>query len=438
MQDYYALAGVFASTRVADRALGSSVDSLAVFEAHKNVTKWEAELKKAETSRKALVKPADSAKPNKPADRSIEELDAEREQKRGQLTVQIEALMAKIAEAKRTPGYDVPLAPGAMEGSLQVLAAVNTHGSRLTYSDAPVDAAVEIRGNPNKTGEAVPRRFVAVLSPKNAPRFQRGSGRYELAQTMFRSSQSLVARVMVNRLWKLHFGTGLVDTPSDFGTQGQQPSHPALLDDLAGQFIDSGWSMKSVHRRLVLSACYQQSTRQAHASEAERKSYAGLPIRRLEVEQWRDAMLVACDKIDWAIAGPPAELSNVEHVRRTLYGTIRRRELSDVLRLNDFPDPLTHSPERSPTTTPLQQLYTLNSPFVEHWAGALVDRLDRQVTDLGNAQLRITFAYRWIFGRMPTDKELRLGAAFVGQGTGDRWRVYVQALMASNEFLFVD
>jgi hypothetical protein len=323
---------------------------------------------------------------------------------------------------------------------LEVRNAESSHGSRIVYEDRPRDLAVEIRGNPNKPGDVVPRGFVSVLSHDTPARFSKGSGRLELAQCLFSESSALVSRVMVNRIWKRHFGVGLVDTPSDFGVQGQPPSHPQLLDDLAARFIERGWSIKAVHRDIMLSATYQQSCQASTSDHTALKTYAGLPLRRLEVEQWRDAMLMASGLIDFATGGPPMELSESQNVRRTLYGTVKRRELTDLLRLNDFPDPVTHSPTRIPTTTPLQQLYTLNSPFMQQQATALASRLKRETPDesADAARLRIVNAYRIVFGRSPTSKESELGVSFVRDNDPATWQQYCQVLLGSNEFLFIE
>ncbi len=440
VQDYYALAGVFASTRTADRALVADVDSIKVYDAHKLVQKHDADVKKLEGELKKLEA---SLKPL--LDKSEAELSTEEKQKRDEQAKLIEekktakaSLLEQIAQAKSVPGYDLPLSPGALDGTLEVKEAVGTHGSRIVYEPTPKNAAIEIRGNPNKTTDVVPRRFVSVLS-KDVPKpFTNGSGRRELAETMFAESQDLIARVWVNRVWKQHFGTGLVETPSDFGVQGARPTHPELLDDLARRFIDSGWSTKWLHREIVLSRTFQQECR-THAEQLNHEAarwYVGAPLRRLDVEQWRDALLAVTGSLDETIYGPPVELSATNNFRRTVYGLVRRRELSDILRLNDFPDPLTHSAARSPTTTPLQQLFVLNSPFMQQQAQALATRL-RKIDGASDGQ-KIGLAYQWLFGRTATPAEVKLGLQFVQGSADDTWQQYAQVLLGSNEFLFVD
>ncbi len=197
-------------------------------------------------------------------------------------------------------------------------------------------------------------------------------------------------------------------------------------------------STKWLHREIVLSATYQQMCR-THAGQLSHVAaqwYVGAPLRRLDVEQWRDAILTVTGSLDAAISGPPIELSLTTNTRRTLYGLVRRRELTDVLRLNDFPDPLTHSPNRSPTTTPLQQLFVLNSPFMQQQAEALVTRLQREANT--SDQQKIELAYRWLFSRPATEKEIELGKQFVQDQSSEAWQQYAQVLLGSNEFLFID
>ena len=457
-QDYDGLAGVFASTRIADRALVDDVDSLKVIEAHKQVKQWETEIKKHEAELKKIEteisKLAEAAKKfsgqDSPDAKSIEELDkntkasAEQVTKAEEKSKLLAKLKEQIAEAQSTKGYALPLAPGALDATLEVKAAIGTHGSRIVYEDKAKDMAVEIRGNPNKLGPVVPRRFVSVLSPDSPKNFSRGSGRLELAQCMFDESQPLLARVLVNRIWKQHFGIGLVETPSDFGRQGERPTHPELLDDLARQFIASGWSLKGLHRQMILSATYQQVSGRGPEVDPSNRYYSRFNLRKLNVEEWRDAMLVATDSLDRTMGGPPAELSQSDFARRTIYGTVRRRELSDLLRLHDFPDPLTHSPNRVSTTTPLQQLYYFNSPFIQDQAIAMAARMQREYPNDLSAQ--VVGAYRLLFCRNPSSHELALGIDFLkSEASGpqsskieDRWPHYAQVLFGSNEFFFVD
>src|SRR5262249_10566683 len=153
----------------------------------------------------------------------------------------------------------------------------------------------------------------------------------------------------------------------------------ALLDDLAARFVANGWSLKWLHREIVLSTTYRQSSRHDRAKAGRDPENRWLwrgPRRRLGVEAWGDAVLSGGGSLDGRLGGASGDLSKPDNVRRTLYGTVKRRELDDVLRLHDFPDPTTHSAARTPTTTPLQQLFVLNSPFMRQQAQALARRLD--------------------------------------------------------------
>jgi hypothetical protein len=337
------------------------------------------------------------------------------------------------------------LVPGVDEASLLVLADGPARTKLEWRPGMAQDVAVQVRGNPASPGPVVPRRFLAVLSANRPPPFRQGSGRLELARALSHEGAPLAARVIVNRVWKQHFGTGLVETPSDFGAQGARPSHPLLLDDLAARFVANGWSLKWLHREILLSATYQQVSGPDAAKQTidpDNRWLWRMNRRRLEVEPWRDAMLAVSGMLRLQQGGPPQELGDPMNRRRTLYGTVKRRELSDLLRLNDFPDPTAHSPARVPTTTPLQQLFVLNSPFVQKQAAALVRRLKTEAP--GSIDARVRRAYLLLFGRPATDGQIALAVEFLTAGKPNApvsdalWEEYAQALLGSNEFLFVD
>jgi hypothetical protein len=331
------------------------------------------------------------------------------------------------------------LAPGLDEASLYVLPD-GPHRTKLEYrAGVAQNVALQIRGNPGNPGPVVPRRFLAVLSAEPPRLFTQGSGRLELARALVNEGAPLTARVMVNRIWKHHFGAGLVETTSDFGAQGTRPSHPELLDDLAARFQQNGWSLKWLHREIMLSAAYQQSSAhddKKHAVDTANRWLWRMNRRRLEIEAWRDAMLAASGTLRWEQGGPPLELGDPHNRRRTLYGMVKRRELHDMLRLHDFPDPATHSPGRIPTTTPLQQLFVLNSPFLQQQAAALVERLKREAP-LG-VEDRVRRAYLLLYGRPATDMQVQWATEFLQPESDGLWWQYAQVLLGSNEFLFVD
>jgi hypothetical protein len=399
-QDYYALAGVLASTRQADCAI------------------------RQEDFRVAL---GDFRLPSVGATTALEAAQLVRQ------TV-LENRLSKIL-----------LVPGVDEASLHVLPD-GPYRTRLEYRPGqPQDMCVQIRGNPSNAGPLVPRRFLSVLSSDPPPLFRQGSGRRELARAIVTEGAPLTARVIVNRVWKHHFGTGLVETPSDFGAQGARPSHPQLLDDLAARFIAHGWSLKWLHREIMLSAAYQQSSgpdARKQAVDPDNRLLWRMNRRRLEVEAWRDAMLTVTGTLNPERGGPPTDLGDPNHRRRTLYGIVKRRELNDLLRLHDFPDPTAHSPARIPTTTPLQQLFTLNGPLMQQQAKALAQRLKNEVPD--GVEARVRHAYRLVYGRPATEAQVRRAVDFLTDGKPQQavsdalWEEYAQVLLGSNEFLFVD
>jgi hypothetical protein len=424
--DYYALAGVFASTRLADRPMLPDGPASQVAQAHQRVKELQGQIDKLQAK--------------KPPPESAKEI--------GDLKSQISNLR------QSTPHFDDPAAPGVEEASLYVLAD-GPHKTKLEYkAGAAQDVAMQVRGNPTNAGPVVPRRFLAVLSPDPPRPFQRGSGRRELADALVTDGGPLAARVIVNRVWKWHFGAGLVETPSDFGRQGARPSHPDLLDDLAAQFVENGWSLKWLHREIMLSATYRQvSSTVGQVSNLPSKTAGWKPApqasadpdnrllwrmnrRRLEVEAWRDAMLAVSGTLRLETGGASRELGDPNNRRRTLYGTVTRRELSDLLRLHDVPDATTHSAGRVPTTTPLQGLFVLNSPFVQAQSAALVRRLKAEAP--GGTEERVRRAYLLLYGRPPTEGQVRLATEFLGSGGDAVWEEYARVLLAANEFLYVD
>ena len=247
----------------------------------------------------------------------------------------------------------------------------------LGEASRPGDAPVLIRGNSTTPGASVPRHFLTVLGGDQKP-FARGSGRLELARAIASEGNPLTARVMVNRVWQHHFGKGLVATPSNFGALGERPSHPELLDWLARRFIASGWSLKSLHREIMLSSTYRQSSRfdsSGDAKDPQNVLLWRMNRRRLDVEASRDAMLAVAGRLDLRMGGPSLSLDSPANERRTLYAAISRHDLAWMLRLFDFPDPNITSGARVETTVPIQQLFVLNSEFMIANARAVAARL---------------------------------------------------------------
>jgi hypothetical protein len=322
----------------------------------------------------------------------------------------------------------------------------------LKEAEKPVTMRVHIRGSTENLGDEVSRRFLSILSPDEPKPFEHGSGRLELAEAIATEANPLTARVMVNRIWKHHFGEGLVRTSSNFGSLGERPTHPDLLDYLAARFMASGWSIKALHREIMNSAAYQQSSGFDVAKAAvdpENRLLWRMNRRRLEVEAWRDAMLTVAGTLDRTIGGPSSELAKADNRRRTMYGIVSRHRLDDLLRLFDFPDPNLTSDKRPETTVPQQQLFVLNSEFMVSNAKALAD----QVASLAdNDEGRIQAAFGRVYCREPSDREVQLGLAYLkasdvaaeSKSNGEdsekltRWERYAQVLLGANEFMYVD
>ena len=309
------------------------------------------------------------------------------------------------------------------------------------------DLPIYLQGNPAKKGEMAPRSMPVVFTAgERKPLPTKGSGRAELAAAIASRDNPLTARVIVNRVWRSHFGVGLVQTPSNFGQLGDRPSHPELLDDLAVRFMDSGWSLKTLHREILLSATYQQSSdyrSDAAEIDPENRLLWRMNRRRLEVEPWRDTMLAVSGELDRTVGGAPVDLASEGNRRRTLYAFISRHQLNELLRLFDFPDPNITSDRRSVTTVPLQQLFVLNSDFMTQRAKALVVRVNGDAA-LKDDSAKIRRMFGWLYGRSPSDDELSLGLSFItavdtASANGlSAWEQYALALLGTNEFSFVD
>lgn len=297
--------------------------------------------------------------------------------------------------------------------------------------DRPVASTprVFIRGNPLNKGDEVPRQFLTTLSGGQSKPFTKGSGRLELARAITDPRNPLTARVMVNRLWQHHFGRGLVTTPSDFGTRATPPSHPELLDWLASELIRSGWSLKHVHRLIMLSQTYQQTSMEQGARSRESASFPAprsplhardadpdntllwrMNAHRLSFEESRDAWLASADRLNPRVGGRPETIFGSGNVRRTLYALIDRENLPAVMRTFDFANPDLSIPQRAETTVPQQALFGLNHPFVVQQAKAVAKSSSRASTSEAG---RIEFIYRHLFQRSPSAEELRAALAFV-------------------------
>lgn len=279
----------------------------------------------------------------------------------------------------------------------------------------PRDSAIFMRGNPNSRGAVVPRQFLQIIAKPDAKPFQEGSGRLELARAIASKDNPLTARVMVNRIWHYHFGQGIVVTPSDFGLVGEPPTHPELLDWLAGQFMDHNWSIKHIHRLILLSATWQQSSdiNPKYATKDQGNSLLWRQNRfRLDFEGTRDTLLAVAGSLDRSMGGQPVDLAkDPSPTRRTVYGYINRAALPEFFNTFDFAPPDISSPMRVMTTVPQQALFLMNSPFVIQQAKALATR--PELVKASSTEAKIKTVYRLLYQRQPSNTELKIAVQFI-------------------------
>ena len=259
----------------------------------------------------------------------------------------------------------------------------------------------------------------------------------ELARWIASPQNPLTARVMVNRIWQHHFGQGLVRTPSNFGKLGEPPTHPELLDYLAAKFIESGWSLKAMHRAIMLSAVYQQSWNASAALQADpdNRLFGRMNRRRLEAEAIRDSLLAVTGELDTRLGGPATR--DFDSPRRTLYQMTIRSDRSTYRELFDAADSSAIIDTRAVSTVAPQALFLMNHPFVIKRAAALARRVaDSRPPNSGlaDATAKIDRLYLWLYGRPATAEELEIGRRAVAGG----WEAYCQVLLCSNEFVYVE
>lgn len=357
--------------------------------------------------------------------------------------IDVRQRLAKLAEAARTIERSRVPAPAFA----------------MIAQDAaqPIDLQVHIRGDHHNLGANVSRRFPLILAgDKQTPLGGKQSGRLELARWLTGPTHPLTARVFVNRLWQWHFGTGLVRTPDNFGRLGEPPSHPELLDWLASRLIEDEWSVKQLHRRIVLSATYRQASamrEEPFAVDSGNQLLWRMNRRRLEAEPLRDAMLAAGGSLDRQLYGTvnrwkPKDFSvdnsnkqtaNYETNRRSIYLPVVRSAVHPTLQLFDFGDPNSITARRTTTTVAPQALFMMNNPFVVTQA----ERCARSLLSLSvqNREERIRKAYRRCLSRGPTPTELARAEEFLKQATVSRqaaWQMFCQSLFALNEFISID
>lgn len=444
IEDYYGLLGIFQSTQSMENFKKiarwhenpiAGPEDLARKAAHDQaVAKQKESITKLTAKASELVK---AAKPDQPLPKKAETLYSE------ETRAELRRLRDGLKELEKT----APVVATAM-------------GVR---DAAVIDAPLLPRGNHLTPGKFVPRRFPTVLAGNQPALSPKQSGRLELAQWLTRPDHPLTSRVMVNRVWRWHFGQGLVRSTDNFGVLGDRPTHPALLDWLAHRFVESGWSLKELHRLIMLSSTYQMST--AHDTKAaevdpENRLLWRMNVRRLEAEAIRDAILATSGLLDRSPGGSMLHVANREFLfdhtskdktrydsrRRSLYLPVIRNNLYDVFQLFDATDATVAGGDRATTTVATQALFWLNSELLTqasaHLAGELLaeERLD----DAG----RIDLLHRRAYGRPALPAEVARGTAALaeiqdslaeagtkGQHRLRAWSLYCHVILAANEFV---
>jgi mono/diheme cytochrome c family protein len=414
-----------------------------------------------------LVVPEEAARREKARAVELAPLDVE------EARLKTERAAATAKPADKPPSAELKARLAKLDAALAQLAQRRAEiASREIYQVAygvsegtPTQVRIQKRGEPDTPGPEVPRRFLEVLGGDPLPAGT-GSGRLELAEWLTRPSNPLTARVFVNRVWQWHFGRGLVATPSDFGTRGDPPSHPDLLDHLATAFVRSGYSVKGLHRLILRSRVYQLSSednaKNHHADPHDRWLWRHTR-RPLDAESIRDAMLTVSGRLDrstpaghpfppvtgWAftIHNPFYAVYDSNH--RSVYLMVQRARRHPYLALFDAADPNISTAERLPTTTPTQALFLMNAPFVHEQAGAFARRL---LATPGADAAHVRLAFAMAHGRPASQDEVRDTLAFLdgyrrklaaaGTPADDApvgaWTALGRVLMTSNAFLFVD
>jgi Protein of unknown function (DUF1553)/Protein of unknown function (DUF1549)/Planctomycete cytochrome C len=330
----------------------------------------------------------------------------------------------------------------------------------LAAEDEPRNLKIHIRGSHLNPGEEVPRRFLQVLAGDQAAPYANGSGRAALAEALFSADNPLTARVMVNRIWQHHFGEGLVRTVDNFGHTGETPSHPELLDYLATSFRESNWSVKAMHRAIVLSDAYRRSSAasgRAREIDPDNRLLSHMPVRRLDAEVIRDAILSASGSLDRTSYGPSVRphISAYQEGRgkpesgpldgagrRSVYLEVRRNFITPLFLAFDYPLPTTTAGRRSTSTVPSQALMLMNNEFVAAEAAKWAERTLKRYTDF---DARLEDMFLRAYGRPPDAADRTQIAEFLGRqstryaenGEQQAWSDVAHVIFNSKEFIFV-
>jgi hypothetical protein len=413
--DYYGLAGIFYSTRIL-KDLGAKGAEYTLqripLAGRAYLEKRATQMGQLDQIKKKLAElDRKSPKPD-PKDPARLELTRTRDRLQGELLPE-----PPVAEAAQEGGM-----PGGLFPKIQ-------------------DVPIHIRGSYTRLGKVVQRRFPEFFAGQKQPRIEKGSGRAELARWIASPDNPLTARVIVTRVWQWHFGTGLARTPSNLGLMSEPPSHPELLDWLAARFVEDGWSLKKLHRRILLSAVYQQSSvvpRERLASDADNRWLGRFTARRLEAEAIRDAMLFVSGRLDRSAGGPAT--ADLGTPRRSLYVQTARWDRSSYASLFDAANPDASVETRTVSTIAPQALFLLNHGFVLGQARHLADRLAREAP--ADPRERIDWAYRLLFGRPARTEEIaiihELLARAGRRGSDEAWRDVAHVLLCCNEFVHLD
>ncbi len=418
-EDYYSLAGIFYSSHILQElgAKGAEYTMNRVPLVPAAVFTRRSEQLRHIVEVKAKLEALDKQDPKPPeSDPQRVQLVAQRDQLQGELLP--EPPLAIAVQEGGTPGG---LFPGVQ------------------------DVPIHIRGSYTKLGPVMPRRMPRFLAGNVQPAIAAGSGRRELATWVASKDNPLTARVIVNRVWQWHFGSGLVSTPNNLGLLSQPPSHPELLDWLAASFIDDGWSLKKLHRRIMLSATYQQSSRvppEVIEQDPENRWLGRFASRRLEAEAIRDSILFVSGQLDSSPGGPAGDNFNIR--RRSLYVQTARWDRGSYAILFDAANPDSSVEARTVSTVAPQALFLMNNAFLLDEARHLAERSIRDVPiDVADtATARIRRLYRLLFGRLPGDEELAIGLQVAASGDPADNQAgltdLAHVLLCSNEFVFID
>lgn len=453
--DYYALAGIFKSTRtMSDQKVGV----IATWYEHPldtPATRQQKQELKASIAAKqqSIIDLTAKANAELLAKLKATTLPKGHEgQYAAETKKKLDELRAEVAKLKKTP-VDEASIMGVTEGT-------------------PTDVRIHVRGSHMTLGKLSPRHVPTVLSDDSAPTFSpESSGRLELAQWLTRPDHPLVTRVIVNRVWRWHFGQGLVKTTDNFGKLGEAPSNLALLNWLALQFVEDGWSMKTLHRRIMLSSVYQQASRNDNAAVADRAGRVDpenqllwrMNVRRLEAESIRDSILAVSGALDRSMGGSLLHVKTKEFLfnhtsmdgtkydvtRRSIYLPVIRNNMYDVFQLFDYADSSTVNGSRESTTVAPQALFMMNSDLVVKSTQEMATRI--LISNAKNDDDRIAQLHLMTYGRLPSHKEIARANAFLNRFESAAttrepdairrrllgWQTLCQVMIASNEFVYV-